>query len=432
MKRARVLVVDDKGSFLTLFRRILPPDTELFCAGDGTRALELLATETFDVVITDVRMPGADGLAVLKKIRESSEDTAVVLMTAYGTIAEAVQAMKFGADDYLTKPFDTDEAVAAIDRAIARRRHRDAPAQTEMPAVIVGDSDAIAQARELVSRAARSSAPLFISGESGTGKNLVARAIHEGGRRRERPLVIHRTRSSSEGRLELDLEHSAGGTLYVDEIFELPVVVQNRLVQVLEERLRRAELDGAAPRVVASSSVDLAAASQGGSFREDLHRLVSEIRIDLPPLRARKEDIPVLAAALLNRGHAAGTASRRISADAVDALVAHDWPGNVRELEAALFRAASVADDAIEIKDLPARLRGRVELAESVPAVTSLTYREVVAAGRERTTRDYLVALLAAMGGNVTQAAEHAGVERETFHRLLKRHGIRAEDFRSR
>ena len=433
MKRARVLVVDDKGSFLALFRRILPSDTEIFCAADGNRALELLATETFDVVITDVRMPGADGLTVLKKIRESSDDTAVVLMTAYGTIAEAVQAMKFGADDYLTKPFDTDDAVAAIDRAIERRRRRDGPPKSETPAVIVGDSDAMVDARELVSRAARSDSPVLISGESGTGKNLVARAIHESSRRNERPYVIHRARSSSEGRLELDLEHSAGGTLYIDEVFELPTVVQARLVHLLDERRRRGEAAAVTARLLSSSSVDLAPASERGLFRPDLHVLLAGMRIGLPPLRARKGDIPALAISLLGRAPDSGTGARRIASDALDALVAHDWPGNVRQLEAVLLRAAAVADDPIEEGDLPAMLRrSQATIGESLPPLTSLTYREVLAAGRERTTRDYLIALLTEMGGNVTHAAERAGVERETFHRLLKRHSIRADEFRSR
>lgn len=432
MKRARVLVVDDKGSFLSLFRRILPPDTELFCAADGARAIELLATETFDVVITDVRMPGADGLAVLKKVRESSEDTAVVLMTAYGTIAEAVQAMKFGADDYLTKPFDTDAAVAAIDRAIERRRSRSTAPPHNVLTILCGESAAIVHVRELVNRAARSTACVLVCGEIGTGKDLVARSIHEGGRRRERPFVVHRSRSSSEGRLELDLEHAAGGTLYVDEVFELPVVVQTRLAQLLDERLRRADSTLAAARIIASSSVELSPAIQRGLFREDLHRLLSETRIDVPPLRDRREDVPALAVALLNRSGQPGAPPRTVSSDAVDALVAHGWAGNVRELEAVLLHAAATTEGTVEFDDLPAAIRGRAADTESLPPLTSMTYREVLAAGRERTTRDYLRALLAAVGGNVTHAAERAGVERETFHRLMKRHGVRAEDFRSR
>ena len=433
MKRARVLVVDDKGSYLALFRRILPADTELFVAADGNRAMELVATESFDVVIMDVRMPGADGIAVLRKVRESSDHTVVVLMTAYGTIAQAVLAMKYGADEYLTKPFDPDDAVAAIDRAIKRRRARGAPLRAESAATIVGESSGMVAARELVSRAARSDASVLVSGESGTGKDLVALSIHEGGRRRDRPFVIHRARTSSESRLEVDLEHAAGGTLYIDEIFELHRVVQTRLGQVLEDRVRRGEPLGGAPRIVAGNSVDLSPAAERGLFREDLHRLIAEMRIDLPPLRLRTGDIPLLAAALLSRSTDAAAAPRTLSSEVMDALVVHDWPGNVRELEAVLLRAAALADvGAIEVKDLPANLRSRAAIPEVSPPLTSLTYREVLAAGRERTTRDYLVALLAAVGGNVTQAAERAGVERETFHRLLKRHGIRAEDFRSR
>ena len=175
MKRARVLVVDDKGSFLALFRRILPADTEVACASDGARALELLATQRFDVVVTDVRMPGgADGIEVLKKVRASSDETAVILMTAYGSIAEAVRAMKYGADDYLTKPFDPDDAVAAIERAIERRRARSAAIGGDASHPLLGDSQRIVEARELVGRAARSDDNVFIYGETGTGKDVVA------------------------------------------------------------------------------------------------------------------------------------------------------------------------------------------------------------------------------------------------------------------
>jgi DNA-binding NtrC family response regulator len=313
-----------------------------------------------------------------------------------------------------------------------RRRARTAtPRESEVPP-IVGASQLMVEVRQLVSRAARSNACVLITGEAGTGKDLVARSIHEGSRRRQRPFVSHHARSSSEGRLERDLEHAAGGTLYIDELFEIDGVVQARLSNLLEERLRKEDSAGPAARIVTSSSVDLVSAVARRLFREDVLRLVSEARIDLPALRLRREDIALLASALLAR-KADAESSRILSSDAVDALVAHDWPGNVRQLEAVLVRAAAVAGpQPIEVNDLPAQLRSRVAIAETFPPLTALTYREVLAAGRERTTRDYLVALLAAVSGNVTQAAERAGVERETFHRLLKRHGIRAEDFRSR
>jgi two-component system response regulator AtoC len=429
-----VLVVDDKGSFLALFRRILPADTELVCASDGVRALELLSTQRFDVVVTDVRMPGgADGIEVLKKVRASSEETAVILMTAYGSIAEAVRAMKYGADDYLTKPFDPDDALAAIERAIERRCARSAASGADASHPLLGDSQRIVEARDLVGRAARSDDNVFIYGETGTGKDVVASWIHQEGRRRERPFVVHLTRSSSESRLEADLERAAGGSLYIDEAFELPGAVQARLSQWLEQRERKDEPRAASARIIASSSIDVTEASVEADAHAELGRQLARIRIELPALRVRSQDIPALAAAFLGRMPHGEGAAHSISSEALDALIAYEWPGNIRQLEAVLLGAVSIAAGAaISVQHLPAAVGGKAIAVGAPPASTSLTYREVLAAGRERTTRDYLVALLTAVGGNVTHAAERAGVERETFHRLIKRHGVRAEDFRTR
>ena len=431
MKRARILVVDDKGTFLALFRRILPADTELICAPSGARALELLETQSFDVVVSDVRMPGgADGIDVLKRVRESSDECAVILMTAYGTIAEAVLAMKFGADDYLTKPFDTDDALAAIERAIDRRRARSSRTAPNAHTPLLGDSAAMVEARVRVSRAARSEANVLICGETGTGKDLTATLIHEEGRRRARPFVTHVSRLSSENRLEVDFVHAEGGTIYLDEVFDMPSPVQARLLQLLDRRA--ADPSGASARVIASSSSSAAVATAPGALRGELERRLAEMRIDLPPLRERTEDIRLLSSAFLARLPDRAGFARAVASDAMDALVAHDWPANVRQLETTLLAATSVAiDSAIGVRDLPTAVGGRVSSAPQ-PPLTSLTYREVLAAGRERATREYLVALMTEVAGNVTQAAERAGIERETFHRLLKRHGVRAEDFRRR
>lgn len=294
---------------------------------------------------------------------------------------------------------------------------------------LFGDSQRIVNARELVGRAARSDDNVFIHGETGTGKHVVASWIHQEGRRRERPFVVHLTRSSSESRLEADLERAAGGSLYIDEVFELPGAVQAGLSHWLEQRARKDDSLGSSARIIASSSTGSAEAGGGA----ELGRQLARIRVDLPALRVRPQDIPALAAAFLGRMPHAEGAAHSISGEALDALCAYEWPGNIRQLEAVLLGAVSIAVGApISVEHLPAAIGGRLLTGEPSPAATSLTYREVLAAGRERTTRDYLVALLTAAGGNVTNAAERAGVERETFHRLIKRHGIRAEDFRTR
>lgn len=461
MKRGRMLVVDDKENFLALFRRIAPADLEVVCASDGTKALELLSHGRFDVVVTDIRMPGADGMTVLRKIREAGMDVEVILMTAYGTIADAVRAMKYGAADYLTKPFDPDDAVSAIEQALERRRvasqrHPDAPKPIDSPRLI-GESDAMKRVFELIERAAQSDATVLVTGESGTGKELVARAIHAKSARASRRFVPVNCGALPENLIESELfghlrgaftgavankrglfEEAVGGVLFLDEIGELPLPVQVKLTRALQERaIRRVGGTEEQPidvRIVAATNVDLARAVEAGRFREDLYYRLHVLSIPLPALRDRRDDIPVLAETLLGRVVASsGTKPRTLSPEALDALFAYDWPGNVRQLENALARAIAVStSDVLDADSLPSEIGGDAAIPRTTQPLTSLPYREAIAVERERATREYLIGLLREVQGNVTAAAERAGIERESFHRLMKRHGVRAEDFRAK
>lgn len=461
MSRARILVVDDKENFLALFRRVAPADVEVVCASDGTKALELLSQQRFDVVVSDIRMPGADGMTILRRIRESGLDVDVILMTAYGTIADAVRAMKYGAADYLTKPFDPDDAVAAIEQAIDRRRiasqrKQEGPKPIDAPRLL-GESDAMKRVFELIERAAQSDATVLVTGESGTGKELVARAIHAKSTRASRRFVPINCGALPENLIESELfghvrgaftgavankrglfEEAAGGVLFLDEIGELPLAVQVKLTRALQERaIRRVGGTEEQPidvRVIAATNVDLGRAVEGGRFREDLYYRLHVLSIALPALRERREDIPLLANALLARTVAtAGTRPRTLSSEALAVLAAYDWPGNVRQLENAIARAVAVSpEDVLGVDALPTEIRGDGNAPKSAQPLTSLPYREAIAVERERATRDYLVALLREVQGNVTAAAERAGIERESFHRLMKRHGVRAEDFRGK
>lgn len=458
MKRARVLVVDDKESFLALFRRILPKDLEVVTASDGLRALELLAQERFDVVVSDIRMPGADGMALLKRIRDSGVSVDVILMTAYGTVADAVRAMKYGAADYLTKPFDPDTAVAAVEQVLARRKAEPPPAAAplveDFPR-LVGESPGMVHVFAMIERAAASDATVLVTGESGTGKELVARAIHTKSARSSRRFVAVNCGALPENLIESELfghvrgaftgaftakrglfEEAAGGTLFLDEVGELPLAMQVKLTRVLQERaVRKVGATTEQPvdvRIIAATNVDLAAAVEGGQFREDLYYRLDVLTIRLPPLRDRRGDIPRLAESLLARiVAAAGSPPRHLSAEALALLSTHDWPGNVRQLENALARAVAVSmGDEIGVDGLPAEVGRPIPSSRSGGPLVSLSYRQAIAVERERATREYLVALLREVQGNVTQAAERAGIERESFHRLMKRHGVRAEDFR--
>jgi two-component system response regulator AtoC len=455
VKRARILVVDDKDNYLALFRRIVPADVEVVGASDGARALELLAAEPFDVVLSDVRMPGADGMTVLRKVREAGLDAEVILMTAYGTIADAVKAMKLGASEYLTKPFDPDDAVAAIESALERRRVRAAGPRRTLPATqLVGQSESMRRVLDLIARAAASDAPVLVAGESGTGKELVARTIHVRSGRSERRFVPVNCGALGDTDVEAELfgwvrgaragsgakrgsfEEAAGGSLFLDEVEALPLAVQVKVTRAIEERVIRrlgsTEEHVVDVRIIAATDIDISRAVEQGRFRAELYDRLNVLSIDLPALRERRDDIPLLADALLRRVSAGAHPPRSLSPDAVAALVACEWPGNVRQLENALARAvagtpSSVLSAAALPDDVRAGARPRPRRAASLAA---LPYRKAIAVERERATREYVVALLQDVQGNVTQAAERAGIERESFHRLMKRHAVRAEDYR--
>jgi len=479
MTIARVLVVDDKENFTKLFRRILPAERfDVTTAGDGARALALLAAGDFDVVVTDIRMPGADGLAVLAEARARDPDVEVILMTAFATVPAAVEAMRQGAYDYLAKPFEPDEALLIVDRAVERRRLRHqardlrrALAGFQRIDNLVARSPAMAPVLGLIPRAAASVATVLITGESGTGKEVVARAIHTSGERSGARFVAVNCGALPEPLLESELfghvkgsftgatmdhrglfEEAEGGTLFLDEIAELPTSMQVKLNRALQERTVRrvgASSERAVDvRIIAATNVDLRARVAAGQFREDLFYRINVLHLTLPPLRERTEDIPALAAFLLDRhgarrdrrpqpsvseGVAGGRGLQGFTPEALSALVQYRWPGNVRELENAVERAVAVTDGPrIELEALPDEVAAVLRPRLTRGTETMLTYREVVDLARDRASREYLIALMRELGGNVTEAARRAGMERESLHRLLKRYGVRSEDFKAK
>lgn len=459
MRRGRLLVVDDKANFLALFRRIAPADVDVVCASDGARALELLASETFDVVVTDVRLPGADGLSILRHVREAKLDLEVILTTAYGTIHDAVTAMKLGAAEYLTKPFDPDDASAAITMALARRRARagasSPPSRLLPPTSLVGESPGMRRVLEAVARAAASDAPVLLTGERGTGKQLAARTIHARSARRDRRFVavncgalgdhpeaelFGHVRGALPGSLpgrRGAFEDAAGGTLLLDEIEALPVSAQALVTQALRDRIFRRvgslSEQAMTARIIGATDTDLARRVDHGTFRLELYERMNVFSIDVPALRDRRQDVPLLVAVLLPKLAASSEAPERtVPIETMSVLLSYDWPGNVRQLETVLARMVASTSEAVLTPDLlPDEVRtGRAPSARPPTALTALPYREALSRQRDRATREYLLALLEDVRGNVTQAAERAGIERESFHRLMKRHGIRAEDYR--
>ncbi len=463
MKPVKVLVVDDKENMLKLFSKILADGYELSTASDGGRALALVASETFDVVVTDIRMPGADGFEVLKAVKARTPSTEVVMMTGYAAVTDAVQAMKQGAYDYLEKPFDPDAAALVIQRAAERKQLKDEAAslRRELEGTfsfhnLVGKSAAMLEVYRLLEQAAQLDITVLLGGETGTGKEVAARAVHYHSSRKQRRFVPINCGALPPDLVESELfghargaftgaagakaglfEEAEGGTIFLDEIGELPLQTQVKLNRVLQEKEIRRVGDNSPVkvdvRVICATHRDLKAEAAAGRFREDLFYRLNVFPIRLPPLRERSEDLPLLAIHFLEKY---ARAFRRevsdLDSDALRVLTAYAWPGNVRELENAVERAVAVAKgSSVTPQDLPPEISGGRQGPALPPEVLpEAPLREVVDLARDRATRDYLIALMREYKGNVTKAAERAGMERESLHRLLKKHGLRTDDYR--
>ena len=464
MTRARILVVDDKENILKLFARILGEAYELTTAGDGARAISLVAAQPFDVVITDLKMPGADGFEVLRAVKARAPETEVVMMTAFATVADAVEAMKQGAYDYLQKPFDPDDASLVVARALERRREKAQAASLLREAEgvqafhnLVGKSARMREVYQLLEQASGLDITVLLNGETGTGKELAARAVHYHSARKERRFVpvncgalpaelveselFGHARGAFTGAVGLKrglFEEAEGGTLFLDEIGDLPLPTQVKLSRALQEKEIRRVGDNAPVRtnvrLITATHRDLKAEVAAGRFREDLYYRLAVFPVVLPALRDRREDVPLLASHFLEKhARVLGRTLQGFEADALRALTGYPWPGNVRELENAVERAVAVGKGpSVALRDLPADVRGTQEGALPAEVLAKLPYREAVDLARDRVTRDYLTALLRELDGNVTKAAERAGMARESLHRLLKRFGVRSEDFKER
>jgi two-component system response regulator HydG len=462
MSRPSVLVVDDKEDLLKLFAKILGEEFSLSTASDGAKALALIAEHEFDVVVADLKMPGASGFTVLESVKARWPETEVILLAAYGSVSDAVEAVKQGAYDYIQKPFDPDAAALVVARALERRRLR---AQTvslrkELEGVnsfhnVIGKSPPMREVCGLLERAAGLDTTVLLTGETGTGKELAARAVHYHSTRKHNRFVpvncgalpaelgdnelfgyakgaFNGAAASKPGLFE----EANRGTLFLDEVGELPLPVQVKLNRALQDKeIRRVGENSPFSvdvRIIAATHRELKAEVQAGRFREDLFYRLHVFPIRVPALRERREDIPALAAHFLAK-HA--RASKRditgIGNAAMRALTAYNWPGNVRELENAIERAVAIAAGReLDIRDLPAELRGAQVGALPAEVLVRMPYHEAMGTARDRISREYLAVLLHEFEGNVTRAAERAGIERESLHRLLKRYGVRSEDYK--
>jgi len=454
----RILILDDEPDMIENCRRVLASaGYQCLTTTSPSEALKMIETEHPDLMLTDLRMPEMDGMEILKRARELDPRMPVMMLTGYATVETAVAAVKAGAFDYISKPFSNDQLKLTVERALTRRKLEleNLHLREQLKGAygfenIIGRSPALQQVLELVRKAARSDANILVLGESGTGKELVARAIHANSPRAAQPFVAVDCASLPENLLESELfGHEKGaftgasavkrgllevaqrGTVFLDELGEMPLGLQVKLLRALQERQIR-RVGGNAPidvdiRIVAATNRDLGAMVAAGKFREDLYYRVNVIDIALPPLRDRTGDIELLANAFLakyGRGIVKG-----FEPEAMVALEMYSWPGNVRELQNVIERACALADgEMVTLAELPAQFRAPRPSTESAPpadAVTSLTLKEAKERWISQLEAAYVSDLLKNEGGNVSQAARKAGVDRKTLHRLLSKHGLR-------
>jgi len=450
--KPKLMVIDDLDSARAMMRRTLSRGYEVYDFASVAEALPAVERAEFDALITDLRMPGIDGLTGLRRFKAKVPDLPVILVTAFATVETAIEAMKAGAFDYLTKPFEPEELELVVARAVehARLKRDNARLREQLTGAsgahgIVGSSPGIRDVTSILQRIATSNVPILIEGESGTGKDLLARAAHAMSARAGKPYVALNMSAIPENLAEAELfghekgaftgadqaregffAEAEGGTLFLDEIGLLPPALQPKLLRVLQDgeyipvgsrKPRKADV-----RIIAATNEDLGAQVKAGKFREDLWFRLRVVPVRLPPLRERREDIPLLIEHLI-RKHAVrlDRPPRQPDAAALRALLDHRWPGNIRELEHAIERGLLLAQgEAITLADLP-------------PELTPAPVAEGGDGGRYRVARDtwerrWLEELLREAGGSVGKAAELAGLHRSTLYEKLKSHGLAEKD----
>jgi two-component system response regulator HydG len=446
---AAILVVDNEPSVrVTLIMLLKGRGHHLLEAGDGQAALDLLRGEAVDLVITDLKMAEVSGLDVLRETKVASPETEVILLTGHGTVESAVEAMRLGAFDYVTKPFEPSELLHRVQNALERHRllrevhHlRQQIREHRGFGTIVGTSLSIQRLAGMVSRVAAADATVLIEGESGTGKELVARAIHAESPRASQPFVGINCAALPETLLESELfghvkgaftgaatakkglfEEAHQGTLFLDEIGDTPPPIQVKLLRVLQEReIRRVGSTSSIRidvRLLAATNRRLEELVRDGRFREDLYYRLNVVALRIPPLRERREDIPLLAAHFLTRSAKRhGRPVPTLSPEAVALLLEHHWPGNVREMENAIERAVLLSEtDTIFPGDLPAGLRGSRGTESGEAAAKPRRLEEV--------EREHILRTLDAYAWNQARAADALGIGRNTLWRKLKDYGV--------
>jgi two-component system, NtrC family, response regulator AtoC len=468
---ARVLIVDDEANLRKVLRTLLDRDGhETQAVADGAAALQAIEAGGVDILITDLKMPGMSGLDLLRAALKVDANLPVIVITAHGSVDTAVSALKSGAFDYITKPFDKDELRLAVRKAFSVRR---SPSASSTPPTtgqgrfqMVGQSSRMREIFAIIEKIAPTPSTVLITGESGTGKELVASALHANSQRRDKPFIkvncaaipkdlmeseffgyeqgaFTGAVSSKPGRFEL----ADGGTLFLDEIAEIPKAMQVKLLRALQENefervggVRTISVD---VRVIAATNRELAKEIEAGRFREDLFYRLNVVPVPLPSLRERPDDIPLLASAFLDKNNKRlKKAVKGISDAALAALSAYPWPGNIRELENVIERTVLFTEhDVIDVADLAesALKPGAPTAPQAMPLASTASgakatgieagsMKEIVKKATEELERDLIVKALDETGGNVTRAAQLLGISRKGLQNKMKEYGLREID----
>jgi two-component system, NtrC family, response regulator AtoC len=453
---ARVLVVDDDKEMCRLLEITLGKKGYTVDARTtAPEAFDLLTATDYDVVVSDLNMKGMSGLELCERIAQNRPDIPVVVITAFGTFETAVAAIRAGAYDFITKPFEVDVLELTLRRAVQHRVLREEVKRLRRAVEdrergfedLIGQSPAMLSVKELVQRVAETDTSVLITGESGTGKEVVARALHQRSRRSEGPFVAINCAAMPEALLESELfghekgaftdakaktpglfVQATGGTLFLDEIGDMPLGLQPKLLRALQERKVRPVGGGGEigfdARIVAATNRDLETAVDEKRFREDLYYRINVIHVQLPPLRARGNDVLLLAQAFLQQlATQSGKNVVGLSTAAAEKILSYHWPGNVRELSNCVERAVALTQfDQLQVEDLPEKVR---DYRQSHIIVASEDASDLVP--MEEVERRYVLRVLQAVGGNKTMAAQILGFDRKTLYRKLERYGVTGE-----
>jgi DNA-binding NtrC family response regulator len=459
VEKSKILIIDDEASIRSILSTLLKANGyHVEAADSGESGLELYTQFKPAVILLDLKMPGMDGMEVMEILdKRLNADCKIIIMTAHGEVRSAVEAMKRGAFDYLQKPFDNDELLAIISRAVEmvtlRRRVKELEDQLEETyrfENIIGVSDKMKSTFALMQRFAGTDGTVLVYGQSGTGKELIVRAIHQASKRKSGPFVVVNCGAIPSNLIESEFfgheagsftdakqlrigkfESANGGTLFLDEIGELTLEAQVKLLRVIEEgtfsRVGSNESIAVDVRVMAATNRDLAAMVEEGKFREDLYWRLNVLSLNICPLRERKEDIPLLVDYFLERyAIPLGIDQPNISDKAVELLMSYEWPGNVRELQNCLYSAITIAaGPTIEPADLPRRIYSGSEPLEVTGIVTGqISLAETAAQATAKAEREAISKALSETGGNREKAAELLGIGRKTLYRKLRQYGI--------